>query len=72
MSRKVLWFDRGRDAFTEGKPCHFDDARVSGHDRQEWYRGWRHQQHLNAKPRPDHEREDTRAALREIRESLDR
>jgi len=71
MSRKVLWFDRGRDAFTEGKPCVITDARITGKDRQDWFDGWRHQKNLNAKEAPESERKKTIAALRSIREALD-
>ena len=48
MSRpKVDWFQRGRDAFTEGKPCQITDARINGQDRQAWHDGYDHQQALN-------------------------
>jgi len=47
MSRKVEWFQRGRDAMTEGRPCFCQDARISGADRQAWYEGWKHQARLN-------------------------
>jgi len=45
---KVNWFDRGRDAMTEGRPCLITDARISGPDRQAWYAGWHHQARLNS------------------------
>lgn len=50
MKSKVDWFSRGRDAFTEGRPCFIRDARISGRDRSDWYAGWNHQRSLNASP----------------------
>ena len=47
MARKVDWFQRGRDAFTEGQPAHITDARINGRDRQAWHDGYQHQQSLN-------------------------
>ncbi len=48
-SRNVDWFSRGRDAFTEGKKCFIDDARIRGDQRQNWYDGWNHQALLNSR-----------------------
>lgn len=45
---KVDWFERGRDAMTEGSPCLITDARISNRDRQAWYAGWNHQARLNS------------------------
>ena len=43
-------FSRGRDAYTEGRPCFCDDARLSGFSRQAWYNGWNYQRNLNTTP----------------------
>ena len=43
----VNWFSRGRDAFTEGKPCEIADARISSRARQKWREGWNHQARMN-------------------------
>lgn len=64
---KVNWFERGRDAMTEGRPCIITDARISGPDRQSWYGGWHHQARLNtAKNIPPSDRTDAIAGLQEI------
>lgn len=68
---KVNWFDRGRDAMTEGRPCVITDARISGLDRQAWYAGWHHQARLNSsKNIPPGDRTDAIAGLQRILESL--
>jgi hypothetical protein len=58
MKRKVDWFSRGRDAYTEGRPGFCDDARISGKDRAAWHRGYEHQKTLNTQA-SDEEREQT-------------
>lgn len=64
---KVNWFDRGRDAMTEGRPCRITDARISNPDRQSWYAGWHHQARLNsAKNIPPGDRTAAIAGLQEI------
>lgn len=50
MSRNVDHFSRGRDAYTEKRPCFCDDARLSGKARNAWYEGWKHQRNLNTQP----------------------
>ncbi|WAC21017.1 hypothetical protein OVA24_06425 [Luteolibacter sp. SL250] len=50
MSRPVDHFTRGRDAYDAGKPNFCDDARLTGKGRDEWYRGWHHQQRLRSNP----------------------
>jgi hypothetical protein len=68
---KVNWFDRGRDAMTEGRPRIIRDARISSSDRQAWYAGWQHQASLNsAKSIPAADRAEAVAALQEILETL--
>ena len=68
---KVNWFDRGRDAMTEGRPCRITDARISGSDRQFWYAGWHHQARLNsAKSIPPADRSEAIAGLSEILQAL--
>ena len=63
---KVVWFDRGRDAMTEGRPCIITDARISGSDRQAWYDGWNHQARLNAPATDPDARNEAIAALSQI------
>ena len=71
--RDVDWFSRGRDAFTEGKRCFFDDARVRGDQRQAWYDGWNHQARLNNRAKmSDADRAEVIAELQKIRDSLGR
>ena len=70
MSRKVDWFERGRDAFTEGRPGFCDDGRISGQDRADWHRGYRHQQALNSTQASDEEREQTAKVWSELCEQL--
>lgn len=60
---KVNWFDRGRAAMTEGRPCIITDARIFGSDRQDWYDGWNHQARLNS---PDSNTEDRDSAIASI------
>jgi len=68
---KVNWFDRGRDAMTEGHPCVITDARISSADRQAWYAGWHHQARLNsAKSIPPGDRSEAITGLQSILESL--
>jgi hypothetical protein len=68
---KVNWFDRGRDAMTEGRPCLIRDARISNQDRQAWYAGWNHQARLNtAKTIPPGDRADAIAGLQQILDQL--
>lgn len=64
---KVDWFQRGRDAFTEGRPRFIKDARISGKDRAAWYAGWNHQANTNnlAKLAPE-ERAELATAFGEI------
>lgn len=70
-TRKVDWFSRGRDAFTEGRPCFFADARVSGADRSAWYAGWNHQARINnACKISDEDRTELVAELQKIRDHL--
>jgi len=57
---KVNWFDRGRDAFTEGHPRFIEDARISGKDRASWHEGWNYQSLLNNRQKVSAE---TREAL---------
>ena len=47
---KTDWFNKGRNAYTDGKPMFCQDARISGCDRNAWYAGWKHQQNLNTQP----------------------
>lgn len=70
MRHKVDWFSRGRDAFTSGKPCFIDDARISGADRQAWYRGWHHQRNLNTRPATATELAEAISFIQSIRDSL--
>ena len=70
MSRKLAWFDRGRDAFTEGRPCFIADGRASGKDRQDWYDGWKHQQNLNTPPASEEARAATIAELESIKNEI--
>lgn len=65
MSRKVDWFSRGRDAFTEGRPAFCDDARISGQDRADWHRGYDHQKALNTGA-TDQERQETAAVWKDL------
>lgn len=68
---KTNWFDRGRDAMTEGRPCLITDARISGADRQNWYAGWSHQSRLNhSKLIPQAERDAAIKGIQEILNSL--
>lgn len=60
MSQKVDWYSRGRDAFTEGRPCFIKDARISAADRTSWYAGWNHQSRVNGLAKMS---EQDRAAL---------
>ena len=62
----VDWFNRGRDAFTEVRPCFCNDARISGASRQAWYNGWRHQQALNTSPALREELDQAIAGIGEI------
>ena len=64
---KLNWFDRGRDAMTEGRPCIMTDARISGSDRQAWYDGWNHQARLNS---PDANPDDRAAAIAALSQIL--
>lgn len=67
----VNWFDRGRDAMTEGRPRIIRDARISSSDRQAWYAGWQHQARLNsARSIPAADRAKAVAGLQEILETL--
>ena len=68
--QKVDWFSRGRDAFTEGKPCFCQDARISGADRNAWYEGWKHQQRLNGSPRLQAEVNEAVEGIQEILTAL--
>ena len=68
---KVDWFSRGRDAFTEGKPCFIQDARISGADRSAWYAGWNHQSKINGLAQmPADDRAELAAGIGEILTSL--
>jgi hypothetical protein len=64
------WFSRGRDSYTEGKPCYFDDSRTSSAGRRAWYEGWNHQRNLNTQPAAKRDLEETISALEEIKQSL--
>jgi len=67
----VDWFSRGRDAYTEGKRCFFDDARVRGDQRQSWYDGWHHQARLNNSSKiSDEDRAEVIAELQKIRDAI--
>ena len=67
MIRKVDWFSRGRDAFTEGRPCFIRDGRISGNDRSAWYAGWNHQSRINGLANlPAEERANLAAAFADI------
>ena len=69
--KKVNWFDRGRDARSEGKPCIITDARISGVDRQNFYDGWHHQARLNAKLQlTDEQKAEIEAGFAAIRSAL--
>lgn len=70
MKQKIDWFSRGRDAFTEGKPCFIRDGRISGADRTAWYDGWKHQRNLNTQPAAAADLAEAIAGLQSIRESL--
>lgn len=71
MAAKVDWFSRGRDAFTEGRPCLIQDARISGKDRSAWYAGWNHQARLNtAKNIPAEARAEAVDGITEILNTL--
>lgn len=70
MSRKASWFDRGRDAYTFGRPCFIADGRGSGKDRQAWYDGWKHQQNLNTPPASEEARAATIAELEAIKNEI--
>jgi hypothetical protein len=68
---KVDWFSRGRDAMTEGRPCHINDARISNASRQDWYSGWNHQARLNnAKHITPEARAEAIAGLQDILDTL--
>ena len=67
---RVDWFDRGRDAFTQGKECFISDARISGACRERWYQGWRHQRNLNTTPASEEDRADAIAGVQDIKNSL--
>lgn len=66
MSRKVDWFSRGRDAFTEGRHRFLDDARINGQARADWYRGFDHQKALNSTQASDEERQKTAEIWKEL------
>jgi len=71
MSKKVDWFSRGRDAFTEGRPCFIKDARITGNDRSAWYAGWNHQAGINHLAKiPPETRADLAASIAEILTTL--
>lgn len=70
MKRKVDWFSRGRDAYTAGRPCFIDDARISSTDRQAWYAGWRRQHDLNTNPAEAEARAEAIKGLQQILDSL--
>ena len=71
MAAKVDWFSRGRDAFTEGRPCFIQDARITSKDRTAWYAGWNHQSRLNnARNIPAKDRAEAVAGLAEILNTL--
>ena len=66
----INWFNRGRDAFTEGQPCFFNDARITGASRQAWYDGWKHQRNLNTSPAARADLDQAIASIGEIIKSL--
>ena len=67
---KVDWFSRGRDAFTEGRPCFCQDARISSADRNAWYEGWKHQRNLNTDPATGEAHREALATIAEILQSI--
>lgn len=68
---KVDWFQRGRDAFTEGRPRFIKDARISGKDRAAWYAGWNHQANTNNLASiPEEERAEAASAVGDILKAL--
>lgn len=68
---KVDWFSRGREAFTEGRPCFIRDARISSRERAAWYAGWKHQAALNNFPNlSEADRTDLAQSIGQILESI--
>jgi len=68
---KIDWFQRGKDAFTEGRPCFIRDSRISSKDRSAWYAGWNHQSRTNYLANlPSEERENLAAAFGQILEAV--
>lgn len=67
----VDWFQRGCDAFTEGRPCEIADARTTGLARQKWHAGWHHQARLNtAKKLTPEARAEAASGIAEILKTL--
>jgi hypothetical protein len=70
MNAPVNWFARGRDAFTEGKPCELTEARISSRARQKWRDGWNHQARLTARKRSPEEIAEFKTGVAGILEVL--
>lgn len=69
--RDVDWFSRGRDAYSDGKPCTISDARLRNDQRQAWYAGWNHQARQNNRLQiSDEERTELLADIKEIADSI--